>query len=221
MATSETDRSHLSPGARMLASIDEKVFKIESVFNLTSAFLILFLMFLAVIQVVGRKVFNFPVPGYVDWVEFAMAVFCFLSIAYTQKLGGHVRMEFFIGRFKGRLLWGLEFIGTLIALFIITVLMWYAYTHFLRAWTIGDTSMDIELPIWPSKILVAFAFFSLNIRLLIQLAGFGRLFMNPDATPIGVPAIETVDELAQKEIDAGLAGEEEKVDIVSTGGLRQ
>jgi TRAP-type mannitol/chloroaromatic compound transport system permease small subunit len=221
MATSETDRSQLSPGARKLASIDEFVFKIESVFNLTSAFLILFLMFLAVAQVVGRKVFNFPVPGYVDWVEFSMAIFAFLSIAYTQKLGGHVRMEFFIGRFKGRLLWGLEAIGTMIALFIISVLMWYAFTHFQRAWTIGDTSMDIELPIWPSKILVAFAFLSLNIRLLIQLAGFGRLFIYPDAKPIGVPVIESVDEQAQKEIDAGLAGEEEKVDIVSTGGLRQ
>jgi C4-dicarboxylate transporter DctQ subunit len=221
MATSETDRSHLSPGAQMLAWVDEKVFKIESIFNLTSAFLILFLMFLAVFQVVGRKVFNMPVPGYVDWVEFAMAIFCFLSIAYTQKLGGHVRMEFFIGRFKGRLLWGLEIIGTMIALFIISVLMWYAYTHFLRAWTIGDTSMDIELPIWPGKILVAFAFFSLNIRLLIQLAGFGRLFVHPDAEPIGVPVIETVVEQAQKEIDTGLAGEKEKVDIVSAGGITQ
>jgi len=205
----------------MLAWVDEKVFKIESIFNLTSAFLILFLMFLAVFQVVGRKVFNMPVPGYVDWVEFAMAIFCFLSIAYTQKLGGHVRMEFFIGRFKGRLLWGLEAIGTMIALFIISVLMWYAYTHFLRAWTIGDTSMDIELPIWPGKILVAFAFFSLNIRLLIQLAGFGRLFVHPDAEPIGVPVIETVVEQAQKEIDTGLAGEKEKVDIVSAGGITQ
>jgi len=205
----------------MLVWVDEKVFKIESIFNLTSAFLILFLMFLAVFQVVGRKVFNMPVPGYVDWVEFAMAIFCFLSIAYTQKLGGHVRMEFFIGRFKGRLLWGLEIIGTMIALFIISVLMWYAYTHFLRAWTIGDTSMDIELPIWPGKILVAFAFFSLNIRLLIQLAGFGRLFVHPDAEPIGVPVIETVVEQAQKEIDTGLAGEKEKVDIVSAGGITQ
>jgi len=205
----------------MLVWVDEKVFKIESIFNLTSAFLILFLMFLAVFQVVGRKVFNMPVPGYVDWVEFAMAIFCFLSIAYTQKLGGHVRMEFFIGRFKGRLLWGLEAIGTMIALFIISVLMWYAYTHFLRAWTIGDTSMDIELPIWPGKILVAFAFFSLNIRLLIQLAGFGRLFVHPDAEPIGVPVIETVVEQAQKEIDTGLAGEKEKVDIVSAGGITQ
>lgn len=205
----------------MLASIDEFVFKIESMFNLTSAFLILFLMFLAVVQVVGRKAFNVPVRGYVDWVEFAMAIFAFISIAYTQKLGGHVRMEFIISRFKGRLLWALEIIGTVLALFICAVLMWYAYTHFLRAWNIGDTSMDIELPIWPSKLLVAFAFLSLNIRLLIQLCGFTRLFFHPDAEPIGVPVIESVDEQAQKEIDAGLAGEEEKVDIVSSGGLRQ
>jgi C4-dicarboxylate transporter DctQ subunit len=221
MATSDTDRSHLSPGARMLASVDEFVFKIESSFNLTSAFLILFLMLLAVVQVVGRKAFNLPVRGYVDWVEFAMAVFAFLSIAYTQRLGGHVRMEFIIGRFRGRLLWGLEIIGTVLALFICAVLMWYAYTHFLRAWNIGDSSIDIELPIWPGKLLVAFAFLSLNIRLLIQLAGFTRLFLNPDAEPIAVPLIESVDEQAQHEIDAGLAGEEEKVDIVSTGGLRR
>lgn len=204
----------------MLASIDGMVFKVESLFNLTSAFVILALMFMAVIQVVGRKVFNVPVRGYVDWVEFAMVIFAFLSIAYTQRLGGHVRMEFFIGRFKGRLLWFLEIIGTSIALFIIVILMWYAYTHFLRAWTIGDSSMDIELPIWPSKLLVAFAFLTLIVRLLIQLAGFIRLFVHPGAIPIGVPVIETVDEQAQHEIDAGLAGEEEKVNIVGGAGAR-
>ena len=221
MATSDTDRSQLSSGARLLASVDEFVFKIEKAFNMTSAFLILFLMLLAVVQVVGRKVFNFPVRGYVDWVEFAMAIFAFISIAYTQKLGGHIRMEFLIGRFKGRLLWGLEVIGTLLGLFICVVLMWYAYTHFLRAWDIGDTSMDIELPIWPSKLLVAFAFLSLNIRFIIQFFGFTRLFLYPDAEPIGVPIIETVDQQAQHEIDAGLAGEEEKVDIVSSGGVQR
>ena len=38
--------------------------------------------------------------------------------------------------------------------------------------------------------------------------------MYPNALEIGVPHIETVDEQAQHEIDAGLAGEDEKVDIV-------
>ena len=221
MVSSESIVSERSASARLLARVDEVVFRFERAFNLTSAFLILFLMLLAVVQVVGRKAFNIPVRGYVDWVEFAMAVFAFISIAYTQKLGGHVRMEFLIVRFKGRLLWVLETIGTILALFIILVLMWYAYTHFLRAWNIGDTSMDIELPIWPSKLMVAFAFLSLNIRLIIQLIGFARLSIYPDAEPIGVPLIETVDELAQHEIDAGLAGESEKVNIVESGVVRR
>jgi hypothetical protein len=41
------------------------------------------------------------------------------------------------------------------------------------------------------------------------------MIMYPDAELIAVPRIETVDEQAQHEIDTGLAGEEEKVDIVS------
>ena len=136
-----TDHSGHSGATRFLAVADAKLFKMETAFNLTSAMLILFLMLLAVVQVVGRKFFNFPIPGYVDWVEFAMAIFCFLSIAYTQKLGGHVRMEFFIGRFSGRLLWTLEVIGTLVAMLIIAILMKYGWEHFLRAWDIGDLSL--------------------------------------------------------------------------------
>mgnify|MGYP001161035421 FL=1 len=211
-----TDRSS---AAQLLSRADSQLFRMESFFNLTSAMLILFLMLLAVVQVVGRKFFNFPIPGYVDWVEMAMAIFCFLSIAYTQKLGGHVRMEFFIGRFSGRLLWVLEVIGTLVAMWIIAVLCWYGWEHFVRAWVIGDSSIDIEIPIWPGKLIVVIAFISLELRLLVQLFGFLRLVAHPDAEPIGVPIIETVDEQAQKEIDAGLAGEEEKVNIVGdTGG---
>ena len=61
--------------------------------------------------------------------------------------------------------------------------------------------------------LVAFGI--LLIRLFIQLIGFVRLFLYPEAELIGVPKIESVDEQAQHEIDAGLAGEEEKVDLLN------
>ena len=63
-----------------------------------------------------------------------------------------------------------------------------------------------------------FAFALLAFRLIIQLIGFVRLFLHPDAEPVGVPHIETVDEQAQHEIDAGLAGEEDKVDLLSGDG---
>jgi TRAP-type mannitol/chloroaromatic compound transport system permease small subunit len=207
-----------SSATKLLAKADAQLFRVESFFNVTSGMLILFLMFLAVFQVIGRKFFNFPIPGYVDWVEMAMAIFCFLSIAYTQKLGGHVRMELFISRFSGRSLWIVEALGTLIAMWIIAVLALYGWDHFMRAWVIGDSSIDIQIPIWPGKLIVVVAFISLELRLLVQLCGFLRLVVHPNAEPIGVPLVETVDQQAQKEIDAGLAGEKEKVNILGSAG---
>ena len=50
-----TDRSS---AAQLLMRADAQLFRMESFFNLTSAMLILFLMLLAVVQVVGRKFFN-------------------------------------------------------------------------------------------------------------------------------------------------------------------
>lgn len=205
----------LSPGARMLKGVDEAFFKFEKFLNLIAALVILAIMFIGTYQVFGRKLLNVPVPGYVDWIEMIMTVFAFIAISYTQRLGGHVRMEIILGRMQGRMLYAFEVFGTVCAIFIVAVLGYYGYEHFLRAFEIGDSTIDIELPVWPSKLLVPFAFGVLIFRLLIQLIGFIRLFMHPDAEPIGVPKIETVDEQAQHEIDAGLAGEEEKVDLLA------
>ncbi|MEM7749956.1 MAG: TRAP transporter small permease [Pseudomonadota bacterium] len=198
----------------MLKGVDEAFFQVEKFLNLIAALVILAIMFIGTYQVFGRKLLNLPVPGYVDWIEMIMTVFAFVAISYTQRLGGHVRMEIILGRMKGRLLYFFEIFGTVCAIFIVAVLGYYGYEHFLRAFEIGDSTIDIELPVWPSKLLVPFAFGILLFRLFIQLIGFIRLFLHPDAQPIGVPVIETVDEQAQHEIDAGLAGEEEKVDLL-------
>ena len=204
----------LSPGAQMLKRVDEMFFQFEKFLALIASLVIMAVMLIGVFQVVGRKLVSFPVPGYVDVIEMLMSIFAFVAIAYTQRLGGHVRMEIILGRLQGRTLYLLEVIGTLVAIAIVVILMYFAYTHFLRAWDIGDSTIDIQLPIWPSKLLVPFAFSVLLVRLLIQLIGFVRLFLSPELEQVGVPHIETVDEQAQHEIDAGLAGEAEKVDLL-------
>jgi TRAP-type mannitol/chloroaromatic compound transport system permease small subunit len=209
------DSPALSPGARMLKSVDEGFFKFEKLLNFIAALVILGIMLIGTFQVFGRKLLGMPVPGYVDWIEMTMTIFAFLSISYTQRLGGHIRMEIVIGRFKGRALYLFEIIGTIAAIIIVSVLTYYAYTHFNRAFEIGDSTIDIGLPVWPSKLLVPFAFGILLFRLFIQLIGFIRLFLHPEAELIGVPKIETVDDQAQAEIDAGLAGEKEKVDLLN------
>ena len=217
MSSNPPPDSGRSPFARFLGAADDGFFKFESALNLIAALVILAVMFIGVFQVFGRKLINLPVPGYVDVVEFVMTVFAFISIAYTQRLGGHVRMEIIIKRFRGRALWFVELLGTLTVIGIVAILAWFGYEHFLRAWTIGDSTIDIEIPLWPSKLLVPIAFAVLLVRLFIQLLGFLRLSADPDAEPVGIPLIETVDEQAQHEIDTGLAGESDVPDLTTRG----
>ena len=213
MSSNPPPDSGRTPFARLLGAADEGFFKFESALNLAAALVILAVMFIGVFQVFGRKLINLPVPGYVDVIEFVMTVFAFISIAYTQRLGGHVRMEIIIKRFRGRALWLVELFGTLTVIGIVAILAWFGYEHFLRAWNIGDSTIDIEIPLWPSKLLVPVAFAILLVRLFIQLLGFLRLSADPDAEPVGIPLIETVDEQAQHEIETGLAGESDVPDL--------
>jgi TRAP-type mannitol/chloroaromatic compound transport system permease small subunit len=202
------DAADLTPGEVRLSKLDEGFFKIESFFNFIAGVVIFLVMFLGVIQVVGRTAFNRPVPSYVDVIEIMMGVFCFLGIAYCQKLGGHVRMEIILKRFTGRTFYGFEVFGTLVAMAIVGILLYYGFTHFLRAYQLGDSTIDGDFVLWPSKLLVPFAFFLLMIRLSLNLVGFLRLFANPNAVPLAIPIIETVDDLAQHEIRVSGADKE-------------
>ena len=212
MSANSPPEGRRSQFARRLGAADNGFFKVESALNLAAALVILAVMFIGVFQVFGRKLLNLPIPGYVDIIEFVMTVFAFISIAYTQRLGGHVRMEIILKRLHGRSLWVVEVLGTITVIGIIAILGWFGYEHFLRAWSIGDSSIDVQIPLWPSKLLVPIAFAILLVRLFIQFLGFLRLAARPDAEPVGIPLIETVDEQAQHEIETGLAGETDGTD---------
>ncbi|MBE7636486.1 TRAP transporter small permease subunit [Sneathiella sp. P13V-1] len=196
-----------SPPQGALAVFDHWYSKIENFLNGISAFAIFAVMFLGVAQVFGRKLLNMPVPGYIDFIEQSMVVFAFFGIAYCQRLGGHVRMDLFMAKFNGRTLYFFEAIATLIGLFVITVLIDKSWLHFLRAWEFGDSTIDIQLPIWPAKLIIPAAFCVLWIRFAIQVAGFTRLFIFPGAPVVAVPVIEDVEEQARHEI-ADALGEE-------------
>jgi len=193
----------------LVARFDRYFSYVENTFNAIAGASIMFLMFFAVYQVLGRKVFNAPIFGYIDWVEQIMILFAFIGVAYCQRLGGHVRMELFITNFRGRLLWGVEVFGILVGLLIISVLIPTSIDHFARAWELGDSTINAELPIWPAKLLIPIAFIALWLRLVLQLVGYARLFIRPQLAPVAVPLIASVEEEAAKEIEDALGGERE------------
>lgn len=194
--------SQSAPGQGGIIGVaDRWLSPLENVFNLLAAASILFLMLLAVAQVIGRAVFNMPVPGFIDFVEQAMVMFAFLGIAYCQREGGHIRMDLVLGNLTGRWPWLSELLTTILTLFLIVCLIYGSWEHFLRAWTFGDSTIDVGLPTWPSKLIVPLTLSVLGLRLVIQILGFARLVAKPSADPVGVPLTESVEEHARDEIE--------------------
>lgn len=175
---------------------------VEYGLNLFGGILVFLLMFLGMAQIILRTVFKAPIFGYIDIVEVAMVGFAVLGISYVQRVGGHVRMEIIVGRLKGRALWLVEAFGVAVAIIIVAILIPYSYEHFDRAFSIGDSTIDIELPTWPAKLAVPIALGILLLRLFIQFFGYIRLFFLPKAEPVGVPHIKSVEEVAAEEIES-------------------
>jgi len=197
-----------SADAPALSALDRRLGQVETGFNLVAALSIFLLMLLGVWQVLGRTLFNAPVRGYIDFVELSVSTFAFLGIAYCQRLGGHVRMEMLLKPMRGRLLWSTEIFGTLVALAVVAVLIWYGWGHFLRAYQLGDSTIDTQLPVWPSKLAVPVAFFLLWLRLWLQFFGYLRLAIDPRRRPVAVTTALSVEEQAAHEIEESVGAAE-------------
>jgi C4-dicarboxylate transporter, DctQ subunit len=195
-------------GTAALAAAHRVWARLEDVMNLIAAAAIFFLMFVGVFQIIGRTVFNTAIHGYIDYMEQASALFAFLGISYAQRVGAHIRMDLLLRGFSLRFLWAMELFAVLVALVVITILVDTTWENFLRAWQLGDSTIDIKLPIWPTKLLVPIVLAVLWVRLVLQALDYGRLIGHPNAAPIAVPVIETIEVQAKNEIEEALGREQ-------------
>ncbi|HHI71009.1 MAG TPA: TRAP transporter small permease [Rhodobacteraceae bacterium] len=188
-----------------LSRLDRKLYWLEGKLALISGLAVFSLMILAVISVGGRNLMNKPLPGYVDWIEQVMPLIAFMGVAYTQRDGGHIRMDILIGKLRGRAMWAAEFTTTFFILLLMVLLVWGSWAHFARSFDFSrplwsnDSSIDIALPLWPAKLLAPIAFSVLCLRLVLQLWGYGRAFLRNEETPVAVPLVQSAAEQAAEE----------------------
>jgi len=158
---------------QLISYIDRWISPVETGLNIVGAVLIGFLMLFTVGEIVGRYLFNSPIKGHVEIVQLTMAGVVFLGIAFTQKVGGHVRMELFIVRvLKGRLRLIVESFTLLLALFIFAIITVYSLQDTLYCLSIGDNTPLLYWPTWPSKLCIPVGSFFLCLRLVIQIVQY-------------------------------------------------
>ncbi|RAI00288.1 hypothetical protein DLJ53_18650 [Acuticoccus sediminis] len=143
-----------------------------------------------------------PIPGALDVTELSIAIFAFLGAAYAQRLAAHIRMDIVIDRFTGRPRYLVEALATFAGFLLVLVLIRYSWDFFLNAYTIGDTTPDADIPTWPAKLCVPIAFTIWAMRLALEVVGFLRLVIWPDAEPVAVPKVMTPAEEAAHEVES-------------------
>ena len=192
----------------LLSRLDRALLPFERFCALLSGIAIFALMFLAVYSVTGRKFFASPMMGYVDYIEAAMPIIAIMGVSYVQRDGTHIRMDMLVSKLSGRALWLFELISVLMMLLLILALTWGAWEHFDRSFDCArplcsrDSSIDVGIPIWPSKLVVPVAFAVLTLRLILQAVGYGRALVLGLENPVAVPLNLSVAEQAALEARA-------------------
>ena len=205
----------------LLSRLDRGLLPVERFMALISGVAAFSLMFLAAYSVSGRQLdktflaplfdaiglMDGPLLGYVDYIEALMPLIAIMGVSYVQREGAHIRMDILVGQLKGRLLWLLELTTVLLILVLMIALLWGAWAHFDRSFDCArpfcsrDSSIDISLPIWPSKLVVPVAFAVLVARLLLQAVAYARALWLGLESPVAVPLIQSVADQAAAEAD--------------------
>jgi len=191
----------------LISKADQFLYKLEGKLALLSGLAVFSLMLLAVVSVSGRHLINQPLPGYVDWIEQAMPLIAFMGVAYTQRDGGHIRMDIIVSSLRGRTLWTVEFITVFLIFVVMVLITWGAWAHFARSFDFAapmwsrDSSMDIALPLWPAKLMAPIAFGVLCLRCIVQMCAYGKAIIKNETSPVGVPFIQDAATQAANEAD--------------------
>ncbi len=107
-------------------------------------------------DVIGAKLFLWPVPGATELIGFSQIIAIAPTIAIALLLGRHIRVEFILDRLPRRVRAGISSVSSLLSLILFIFLLWQSllYGHSLqRAGEIGSTS---HLPYYPFAYFIAF-----------------------------------------------------------------
>jgi len=107
-------------------------------------------------DVIGAKLFLWPVPGATELIGFSQIIAIAPTIAIALLLGRHIRVEFILDRLPRRIRAGISSFSSLLSLILFIFILWQSllYGHSLqRAGEIGSTS---HLPYYPFAYFIAF-----------------------------------------------------------------
>jgi TRAP-type C4-dicarboxylate transport system permease small subunit len=118
----------------------------------------LFLLTLVILaDVLGRGVFNSPLPGTAEIVANSVVAIAFLQLNHSISMGGMLRAEFLDAYLPGALVEFFKTSGYVLGCLLFLLVAWGAWNPMVEAWLIGEFAGNegsIKLPTYPVRTLL-------------------------------------------------------------------
>ena len=124
------------------------------------------MMVLTGVDVLGRYVFNKPVPGSYEMTEFMMPIVIAFGLAFCALEKGHVKVELVTSRLPERTQAVMKTIVCLVFLGIFILVTWQTWLRAKGMIDVGQLSMVLYIPVYPFVLSVAVGCAALCIVIL-------------------------------------------------------
>lgn len=151
--------------------LDRLTKPVKSLFAAVAAAVLAAMMFLTALDVGLRYIFNSPLPGALELVEYMMALMVPFAVVVAAYHKAHIGVELVLERFSKKVQNVVGCITCFMEAIFYALVTWQSYLNIVEQYHSGMTSAVLLIPLYPFVISLtaAFALLTLNtIRLLFE-----------------------------------------------------
>lgn len=151
-----------------LTSYDKVGNKVVSFLNFFAAAALAGMMFLTFTDVLLRYLFNNPIQGSTEIIEFLMAIVIPFSIVYCAYTRSHVSVDLIVENFSDTTRKVIDVIMRFLMIVLFIPVTWQSFIYIVDEYRSGLTSAVLYIPVYPFIAVSALAFLALTIILIEQ-----------------------------------------------------
>ncbi|MBT3787708.1 MAG: TRAP transporter small permease [Alphaproteobacteria bacterium] len=145
---------------------------------------ILVMLIVTTVSVIGRYLFNAPIPDDVVINELLVVVLVFLPLAYVQRTKQHVYVTLVTDRFSLQKQLFFETFGNFVGLVVFSLISYATFLDFHQAYSVlAFNEGPLELPEYPSRFAVFFGVSAMTLRLAFDVVIGIRRIANGGSLP--------------------------------------
>lgn len=109
------------------------------------------------VDVIGAKVFKWPLPGAIEILSFTLVVAIAPAIAYGLFLGTHLRIDFIVDKFPKTLRFALKPFVSALCTILFVLICWKGFEYAYSLQIAGEIGGSSKIPFFPFAYVLAFS----------------------------------------------------------------